>query len=185
MVGNGGDNGIFFGAPIYWHSRKLPRVAPSSFDAENQAMREGADATIHCRIILSYMGLALWEGPGFKKGTRMVTDHDGVIRHLRGIKGTRAKGYPELDILALRSLRDKGEVSLGWTSTQSNAADGLTKLVYPNPLLRHILRTGKAQFCPPGTSFDQQLEDNVQAEQVLNSFAVLPPVSAVWSSGSV
>ena len=118
----------------------------------------------------------------------MVTDHDGVIRHLRGIKGTRAKGYPELDILALRSLRDKGEVSLGWTSTQSNAADGLTKLVYPNPLLRHILTVGlgRPSSVPlVRTSFDQQLEDNVQAEQVLNSFAVLPPVSAVWSSGSV
>ena len=172
FLGNGGEAGTFYGAPLYWHSRKLPRVANSSFDGENQAMREGADATIHIKLLLSYLGIQLCVGHGFNDGIRIVTDHKGVVDHLRSIKGTRARGYPELDILALRNLMESKAASLGWTDTTSNLADGLTKLKYPNPDLRQVLADGICRFCPPGTDMDRALEDfgqNVREQDELSA----------------
>ena len=64
-------------------------------------------------------------------------------------------------------------MTIGWTDTHSNAADGLTKFLYPNPVLRGILSTGQANFCPPGTGMDHTLEDEVGTSPTLDQEADL------------
>ena len=122
---------------ISWKSGKLPRVAKSSISAEVQALAEGEQELMFCRVLLAELlgyplDLRVPEESARRVPGALVIDAKSVFDAFPKGAGTSAafsmkEKYATLELLALSENMRKQCTALPWVSSDAQLADGLTK----------------------------------------------------------
>ena len=123
--------------PVAWRSGKLPRVARSSLSAEIQALAEGEQELMFCRLewaeLLGYpMDLMRPEQTTSLVSAAIIVDAKSVFDAFhKGDAATSAFGmkekYAALELMAVSENLRKQNTAMLWVSSEAQLADGLTK----------------------------------------------------------
>ena len=132
--------------PIAWRSGKLHRVARSSLSAEIQALAEGEQELMACRLQWAEM---LGRAPDLRQpwNPAAVSDAKSVWDAFQ--KGDTATAmfsmkekYAVLELMAVEESMTRTNTPLLWVSSEAQLADGLTK-AQAQDLLRDFLQRGQ------------------------------------------
>ena len=116
-------------SPIFWKSVRAKRVARSATDAEALSLIEAAE-------MVTYLN-HLWIQFGGKEDTLVIMKTDNKPLELALKSRVPVKGRSlRIDIAAIKEVIKKGDICVGWVSTNDQIADALTKEVVSKRKLR-------------------------------------------------
>ena len=122
--------------PISWTSKKSSRVARSTLTAETLAAVEAVDCAIMLKTGVEET-LSRQLPP-----IVLITDSKSLI-DTSSTSNTLADKRLQIDMSALRQMIDRGEITLKWTSSESQLADVLTKEGVSSHRLTEVLVDGR------------------------------------------
>ena len=138
--------------PIAWRSGKLHRVARSSLSAEIQALAEGEQELMACRLQWAEM---LGRAPDLRQPWQTVaTVPAAAVVDAKSVWDAFQKGdtatsmfsmkekYAALELMAVEESMTRTNTPLLWVSSEAQLADGLTKS-QAQDLLRDFLQRGQ------------------------------------------
>ena len=115
--------------PIFWKSVRAKRVARSATDAEALSLIEAAE-------MVTYLN-HLWIQFGGKEDTLVIMKTDNKPLELALKSRVPVKGRSlRIDIAAIKEVIKKGDICVGWVSSEDQIADALTKEVTSKRKLR-------------------------------------------------
>ena len=108
--------------PIYWRTRKIPRVVKSTLSAETLALLDCAEAAVYIASILA----ELTPGKARVK-IHCYTDNKSLLDSLHSSKRVEDRRL-RLDLAVIQDMLDNEEItSVSWVATSMQLADCLTK----------------------------------------------------------
>ncbi|CAE8626358.1 unnamed protein product [Polarella glacialis] len=138
---------------ISWKSGKLPRKAKSSLGAEVQAMSEGEQELMFCRLQFAEMtGETVdlrdyWKAVNSIPGVIVIDAkacydavHKGLSAHASGL-GLKDK-HGALELMTLMECLEAGRTLVRWVHSEAQLADALTKAAAKEMMLR-VLEQGE------------------------------------------
>ena len=122
------------GGAIAYKSKLQTSVATSSTEAELYAAVTAAKMAMYLRSVLNELGFAQTEP------TMLHEDNQAVINIVNHSQPTSRTRHVAVQTFAIQEWRAKKEIKIGYISTETNIADGLTKGLGWTLHSRHVRR---------------------------------------------
>ncbi len=129
----GGHAILINGSPVAWSSKKQPRCASSSNEAEYMNAKLAGQEVIHFRQLLQECGIEM-KGP-----TNLWLDSTGAIATAKEYRNAKRSRHFRIDAHVLRDWVAHGEIMPKFVRGSENPADLFTKNLGHHLFRKHVL----------------------------------------------